>query len=158
MTDSLESSTECPQITRRDLAKVAIGSLMGGMLVARPLPGVSEVRPNPPGLKLAVNGSANPTDDDLLFLRELGVEYVFCGVTPELNSVEGLQQIKKRYAQAGVTVHNVRNMPVMNELMEVAPIASYHAVDVLQTGLADERGEKVRDFDLASPTQGLFGT
>src|SRR5207248_3568734 len=72
------------------------------------------VRAQPPGIKLGSLAPANPTDDDLLFLKQLGVDCVFCAVTPELNSVEGLLRIRKRYADAGLTVHNIRNLAITN--------------------------------------------
>ena len=40
-----------------------------------------------PRVKLGSAAPANPTDDDLLFFKQLGVDCVFCAVTPELNVI-----------------------------------------------------------------------
>jgi len=72
------------------------------------------IHQNAPGIKISVQSPATPTDDDLLFLRQLGVEYVSVGSPPELRTAEGFIQIKKRYASAGVTVWNIGNMSVHN--------------------------------------------
>jgi hypothetical protein len=77
----------------------ALANLMGSPRSASPT-----VRPQPPGIKLGSVAPANPTDEDLLCLRQLGVDAVFCAVTPELNSPEGLLHIRKRYASAGLRV------------------------------------------------------
>ena len=57
---------------------------------------------------------AIPSDEQLLFLKQLGAEYVSVGSTPELRTAEGFLQIKKRYADAGITVWNIGNMWVHN--------------------------------------------
>src|SRR6202167_1629783 len=100
------------QVTRRELGRMALGGALGAKLLAT-------VRPQPPGIKLGSVAPANPTDDDLLFFRQLGVDCVFCAVTPELNSVEGLLHIRKRYADAGLLVHNIRNLAVTNNQLEI---------------------------------------
>ena len=51
---------------------------------------------------------------NLLFLKQIGAEYVSVGSTPDLRTAEGFSQIKKRYADAGITVWNIGNMSVHN--------------------------------------------
>ena len=53
-----------------------------------------------PGVKLCVQSPATPSDEQLLFLKQLGAEYVSVGSTPDLRTAEGFMQIKKRYADA----------------------------------------------------------
>ena len=48
------------------------------------------------------------------FLRQIGAEYVSVGSTPDLRTAEGFKQIKKRYADAGITVWNIGNTSVHN--------------------------------------------
>jgi mannonate dehydratase len=50
----------------------------------------------------------------LLFLKQIGAEYVSVGSTPDLRTAEGFIQIKKRYADAGITVWNIGNTDVHN--------------------------------------------
>ena len=107
------------QVTRRELGRIALGSALGAKLLSSPRSACATVLPQPPGIKLGSVAPANPTDDDLLFFRQLGVDCVFCAVTPELNSVEGLLRIRKRYADAGLSVHNIRNLAVTNNQLEI---------------------------------------
>ena len=58
--------------------------------------------------------TAKPSDDDLLFLKQMGAEYVSVASTPDLRTAEGFLQIKKRYADAGITVWNIGNSSVHN--------------------------------------------
>jgi mannonate dehydratase len=95
------------QETRREVGRMALGGTLSAKLLAN-------VRPQRLGIKLGSVAPVNPTDDDLLFFKQLGVDCVSCAVTPELNSVEGLLRIRKRYADAGLLVHNIRNLAVTN--------------------------------------------
>lgn len=76
-------------------------------------------------------GLAEPTDEYLLFTRQIGLDTVLVAGLPEhLRSVEGLLSIKKRYTDAGIKVYSVLgpigmqpkeivlNMPGREELIE----------------------------------------
>ena len=97
---------------RRDFGKMALGGALGTLLAT----GKSKaaVIRNAPGIKLCAQSDANPTDDQLLFLKQIGAEYVSVGSTPDLRTAEGFQAIKKRYADAGITVWNIGNTSVHN--------------------------------------------
>jgi mannonate dehydratase len=98
------------RIDRRDFARLTLGTLGAAALA-----GHSSAAPqNSPGIKLCVQSPANPSDEQLLFLRQLGAEYVSVGSTPDLRTAEGFMQIKKRYADAGITVWNIGNTSVHN--------------------------------------------
>lgn len=98
------------ETSRRDFAKAALGA--AAILGARK--GSAVVHPVQPGIKLCVQGSATPTDEQLLFYQQIGAEYASVGSTPELRTAEGFAQIKKRYADAGITVWNIGNTNVHN--------------------------------------------
>ena len=53
------------------------------------------------GIKLCAQSSAKPTDDQLLFLKQIGAEYVSVGSTPDLRTADGFAQIKKRLCGRG---------------------------------------------------------
>jgi mannonate dehydratase len=136
-----------------------------------------------PGIKLCAQAPAKPTDNDLLFLQQLGAEYVSVGSTPDLRNAEGFQQIKKRYADAGITVYNIGNTSVHN-MPEVTlnlpgrdkKIEEYKQYlrnlgsagityttyahmgnGIWSSGRATIRGASGREFDLASPDkQGVW--
>ncbi len=72
------------------------------------------VHESQPGIKLCAQAPATPSDNDLLFLQQIGAGYVSAASTPPLRTAEGFAQIKKRYAEAGITVWNIRNTSVHN--------------------------------------------
>src|SRR5262245_7080678 len=95
---------------RRAFGKAALYGAMGApSLFAMVREGMAEMPKIAPGVKICVQSPPAPTDDDLLFLKQLGVQYVSVGSSPELRTAEGFQQIRKRYADAGVTVWNIGN-------------------------------------------------
>jgi mannonate dehydratase len=99
------------EMDRREFGRWAMGAL-GAAAFAPTASAV--VNKSAPGIKLCVQSSATPTDEQLLFLKQLGAEYVSVGSTPDLRTAEGFMQIKKRYADAGITVWNIGNTSVHN--------------------------------------------
>jgi len=165
-------------MTRRELGRAALGAAL--LDLPRSLYGT--VKPQPPGIKLGAAAPANPTDDDLLFFKQLGVDCVFCAVTPELNSVEGLLHIKKRYAEAGLSVHNMRNLAVTNNQTEIVlnrpgrdkkiedyktwlrtlgkagfhfTLSNFNLAQIVTSEFVETRGSQTRVFDLNSPSMGI---
>src|SRR5689334_2616881 len=67
-----------------------------------------------PGIKLCAQGPAKPTDEFLQFLGQIGAEYASVASSPDLRTADGFQQIRKQYADAGVTVWNIGNTSVHN--------------------------------------------
>jgi mannonate dehydratase len=107
----MTSRTSDEAIGRRDFARLALGTL-GVAAIGSP-----EAKAAPtatPGVKLCVQSSPNPSDEQLLFLKQVGAGYVSVGSTPELRTADGFVQIKKRYADAGITVWNIGNTSVHN--------------------------------------------
>jgi mannonate dehydratase len=128
-------------------------------------------------VKLCVQSSATPSDEQLLFLKQLGAEYVSVGAPPGLRTAEGFIQIKKRYADAGITVWNIGNTSVHNmpevtlnlpnrdqkiqeykEYLRNLGKAGIHyttyahmANGIWTSGRAMVRGASAREFDLDSP-------
>src|ERR1051326_6901261 len=100
---------------RRDFGKIALGSALGAAaLLTSANKAEATVHNAQPGIKLCAQSSAKPTDEDLLFLQQIGAEYVSVGSTPDLRTAEGFLQIKVRYAEAGITVWNIGNTSVHN--------------------------------------------
>ena len=94
---------------RREFGKLALGGVLGRALGAELLADAAQAATHTiqPGIKLCAQTSAKPSDDDLLYLQQIGAEYVSIASTPDLRTAEGFLQIKKRYADAGVTVWNI---------------------------------------------------
>src|SRR5262245_12999186 len=162
-------------IDRRDFGRVTLGAFGAAALAGRR----TESAPQKTGstIKLCVQSPATPSDEQLLFLKQLGAEYVSVASTPELRTAEGFMQIKKRYADGGITVYNIGNTSVHNmpevtlnlpgrdqkieeykqHLLNVdkagityAPYA--HMGNVIWTsGRSAVRGSSAREFDESSP-------
>jgi len=98
-------------IARREFGRWALGTLGAAALAPKDAAVVQNLAP---GIKLCVQSSPNPSDEQLLFLKQLGAEYVSVGSTPDMRTSEGFMQIKKRYADAGITVWNIGNSSVHN--------------------------------------------
>jgi mannonate dehydratase len=96
---------------RRDFARVALGTLGAAALAGKAAEAQLKTTP---GIKLCVQSGANPSDEQLTFLKQLGAEYVSVGAPPELRNADGFSQIKKRYGDAGITVWNIGNTSVHN--------------------------------------------
>jgi mannonate dehydratase len=99
---------------RREFGKLALGALGATAYLASSGNSAAEVHANKAGIKLCAQSSAKPTDEQLLFLQQIGAEYVSVGASPDLRSADGFLQIKKRYADAGITVWNIGNTSVHN--------------------------------------------
>ena len=163
---------------RREFGKAALGGALGAAAFLAAAPRSSaKVQRNAPGIKICGQFPAKPTDDELLFLKQIGVEYVSVGSTPDLRTAEGFLQIKKRYADAGITVWNIGNTDVHNmpEVTLNLPGRDQKIEDyknylrnlgkagisyttyahmgngIWSSGRSDVRGASAREFDMASP-------
>jgi mannonate dehydratase len=111
-----------PALSRRELGKLMLSGALGGVFLgeaprarARALD-VHELT-GPPGLKIAAQMSARPSDDDLLFLQQIGITH--CAVrdggipNAEMNELlstpAGIRSVVDRYASAGITLTYINN-------------------------------------------------
>src|SRR5260370_38003530 len=159
---------------RRDFMALS-GTL--GALMATPRSSRATVHASAPGIKLCAQSGATPTDEQLLFLKQIGAEYVSVGSTPDLCTAEGFLQIKKRYADAGITVLNIGNTSVHNMpevtlnlpardqkgeeykqyIRNLGKAGIYYTTyahmgnGIWSSGRATIRGASGREFDMASP-------
>ena len=63
-------------------------------------------------LKFSLPIASGATDEDLLFVRQLGVRYVYTWIAEEQISSQFIGELKKRVADAGLGLYNVGNMDV----------------------------------------------
>src|ERR1039457_4202410 len=162
---------------RRDIGKMALGGALGALLAPRK--SKAAVHPNAPGIKLCAQSSATPTDEQLLFLKQIGAEYVSVGAPPDMRTAEGFQAIKKRYAEAGITVWNIGNTSVHNMpevtlnlpgrdrkieeykqyIRNLGKAGIYYTTyahmgnGIWSSGRAMVRGASAREFDMTSPNK-----
>jgi mannonate dehydratase len=58
-------------------------------------------------IKLSVAISSTPSDDELLFVRQLGVDYAYADVGADILDVKSLTDLRLRLADAGLILHDV---------------------------------------------------
>jgi mannonate dehydratase len=91
------------QPARRDLAKLALG---GAALLSSATPAASTLRPIPPGIKIGT--SAGPaTDDNMAYLKQLGITWVSLAATPENATAEGFIALREKWESQGFKVYNI---------------------------------------------------
>jgi mannonate dehydratase len=163
---------------RREFGRMAVTGTLGAAAILGTSSRVEAVaQPNKPGIKLCAQSSANPSEEQLLFLKQIGADYVSVGSTREQRTAEGFMRIKKRYEDAGITVWNIGNTEVHN-MPEVTlnlpgrdqKIDQYKQYlrdlgkagiryttyahmgnGIWTSGRAQVRGASAREFDLSSP-------
>lgn len=102
------------RIDRRQFAKSALAATAAGAL-----PAGAKVHQNPPGIKLSVQAGSDPSDEDLQFVKQLGVDYVNIG-TGNIGSqgatatYENFVRLKAKVEAAGLKVWNIGNTNVHN--------------------------------------------
>src|SRR3984957_271649 len=100
---------------RREFVKLAVGgALSAAGVFASTRSASATVHQSAPGIKLCAQTSSKATDEELLFLKQIGAEYVSVASTPDMRTAEGFIQTKKRFADAGITVWNIGNTDVHN--------------------------------------------
>jgi mannonate dehydratase len=91
----------------------------------------------PPGIKIATSFQANPTDDDLLFLNQIGVEYVSLPATPENANVESFTKMRERFESGGIKVYNIGS--------GAGPSGSLHNIPEVTLNLPG-RDQKIEEY------------
>jgi mannonate dehydratase len=170
---------------RRKFGQMVLGGTLGAVALCTPTAmSPATVHQNAPGIKLCGQFPAKPTDDDLLFLKQIGVQYVSVASTPDLRTAEGFLKIKTRYADAGITVWNIGNSDVHNMpevtlnlpgrdrkieeyksyLRNLGKAGIYYTTyahmgnGIWSSGRTETRGASAREFDMASPNkEGTWG-
>ena len=90
-------------VGRREFAKTLAGAaIVGSVRTSR-----ATVHPYPPGIKIATSAQANPTDEDLLFYQQVGVEYVSLPANAENHTADKFTKMRERYESAGIKVYNI---------------------------------------------------
>ena len=88
---------------RREFAKMALG---GAALLATPAGSAAKLAPLSPGIKIGTYAQ-NPTPENMLFLRQLGVKWISSSdATRETSTVEGFTRIRQQWEAGGFTVFN----------------------------------------------------
>jgi len=173
--EDLNRSNDQPD--RRQFGRLAFGGALSAAFVTSTKQTTAAVHNSQPGIKLCAQATAKPTEEELLFLKQIGADYVSVGSTPDLRTADGFLQIKKRYADAGITVWNIGNTSVHNMpevtlnlpgrdkkveeykqyIRNLGKAGIYYTTyahmgnGIWSSGRATIRGASAREFDMASP-------
>lgn len=100
---------------RRKFAQWALAGTVGSVaLGVRPLPAAPLLHDLPPGIKISVQLGPDPSDADLQFVNQLGVDYVTIWLHADLATHENFMRLRKKVQAAGLKVWNIGNMNVHN--------------------------------------------
>ena len=110
-----EVASTCFSPDRREFVKLAVGgALSAAGVFASPRTASATVHQVPRASSCARRLPPSRPTRICSFSSRSGAEYVSVGSTPDLRTAEGFLQIKKRYADAGITVWNIGNTNVHN--------------------------------------------
>ena len=101
--------------TRRTFVQLAAGVASAGALA--PLAAAPAKKPLPelaPGIKISLQVPTDPSDEDLTFARQIGVEYVNIPSGCQRATVENFIRLKQKVEAAGLKVWNIGNSNVHN--------------------------------------------
>ncbi len=122
------------KVGRRDFGKAVLAAAMAETAAKQVAATVPKF---PPGIKIATSYRADPTDDDLLFLNQIGVEYVSLPATPETANAESFTKMRQRYESAEIKVYNVGS--------GVGPSGSLHNIPEVTLNLPG-RDQKIEEY------------
>jgi mannonate dehydratase len=125
---------ESADLGRREFTKVVTAA---SVLLASTSEVGATVPQYPPGIKIATSYRADPTDDDLLFLNQIGVEYVSLPATPENANPESFTRMRERYEAAGIKVYNIGS--------GAGPSGSLHNIPEVTLNLPG-RDQKIQEY------------
>jgi len=90
-------------INRREFARMALG---GAALLASPGRSLATLPSIPPGIKIGTYAQ-NPTEENMLYLRQLGITWISSGdITPETATIEGFTRMREQWEAGGFRVYN----------------------------------------------------
>lgn len=110
---------EITGFSRRIFAKYMLAGIAGGkMLLSHSVSnssGIPKIVENyPPGIKLAAQLSSNPSEDDIMLVKQLGIGYVTMWTNNKTATYENFTRLKKRIEDAGLRIWNIGNLSTHN--------------------------------------------
>ena len=98
-------------LDRRHFGKIALGAVGASLSAGR---AAAKVNKFAPGIKLSVQIGTDPTDEDLIFVKQLGCEYVNIPTRGEKDTAENFIRLKKLVESHSLKVWNIGNSDVHN--------------------------------------------
>ena len=97
--------------SRRDFTRLATAGALGALSA---IPAAAKLHPNTPGIKISVQVSGDPSDEELTFVKQMGVEYVNIWTNGPTATYENFVRLRKTVESAGVKIWNIGNIGVHN--------------------------------------------
>src|ERR1035437_8230376 len=134
-TSETPKRTEDDTVTvgRREFSKIALG---GAALLASAERSSAKLLPIPPGIKIGTS-AGQPTEENMLYLKQLGVTWVSLGATPETATAEGFTKMRQQWEAGGFKVYNIGS--------GVGPSASLHNMPEVVMNLPG-RDQKIAEY------------
>ena len=120
-------------MARRDLGKLAAS---GAALLAAAAPARAKMTPIPPGIKIGTS-AGQPTPENMLYLKQLGVTWVSLGANPQNATAEGFIGIREQWEAGGFRVYNIGS--------GVGPSGSLHNMPEVTLNLPG-RDQKIEEY------------
>jgi mannonate dehydratase len=118
---------------RREFTRIALG---GASLLASARPGSARLPSVPPGIKIGTSGG-QPTRENMLYLKQLGVTWVSLGATPATATAEGFIKMREQWEAGGFKVYNIGS--------GVGPSGSLHNMPEVTLNLPG-RDKKIEEY------------
>ncbi|MCX6925739.1 MAG: mannonate dehydratase, partial [Verrucomicrobia bacterium] len=118
---------------RRQFAKAALG---GAALLASAGRSSATLRPIPPGIKIGTGGG-QPTEENMLYLKQLGVKWVSLAASQQNATAEGFTQMREQWEAGGFKVYNIGS--------GVGPSGSLHNMPEVTLNLPG-RDQKIEEY------------
>jgi mannonate dehydratase len=128
---------EISNVNRREFGKAALSCALGGAAVLASAGSASaSLRPIPPGVKIGTGGG-RATPENMRYLKQLGVEWVSLGATPETATAEGFIKMRQDWEAGGFKVYNIGS--------GVGPSGSLHNMPEVTLNLPG-RDQKIEEY------------
>jgi len=122
--------------TRRDFGKMALGGAAATTLGHFTPPPSDTVRPIPPGIKIGTGGGP-ATQENIRYLKQLGITWVSLAASPETATAEGFARMRQEWEAAGFRVYNIGS--------GVGPSGSLHNMPEVTLNLPG-RDQKIEEY------------
>lgn len=100
---------------RRKFTKLAlVGALGGTALLARSRQSEAKLQDLPPGIKIAAQLGPDPSNEDLQFVKQLGVQYVTIWLYADAATYANFVRLREKVEGAGLKVWNIGDINVHN--------------------------------------------
>src|SRR6202795_1421814 len=131
--DSKSIENDAATASRREFAKLALG---GAAALACAGTASATLRPIPPGIKIGTS-AGQPTPENLIYLKQLGVQWVSLAPTIETANAEGFIKMREQWEAGGFKVYNIGS--------GVGPSGSLHNMPEVTLNLPG-RDQKIEEY------------